>query len=136
MTETTAQSNATAEAYVRFWNYGSDEQRVLGRTLFAESVTQYAPIGVLSGVGALIDFTAQFAGHVGDYEFRTRSEPEAHHGRLRVQWVLLRGEDVFAEGTDLLLLNDAGRIASITTFLDRAPEGFDPHAQHEGRTHR
>ncbi len=136
MTETTTQPNATAEAYVRFWNHGSDEQRVLGRTLFAESVTQYAPIGVLSGVDALIDFTAQFAGHVGDYEFRARSEPEEHHGRLRVQWALLRGGDVFAEGTDLLLLGDAGRIAAITTFLDRAPEGFDPHAQHEGRTDR
>jgi len=28
----------------------------------------------------------------------------------------------------VLTLDGQGRIATITTFLDRAPEGFDPHA--------
>jgi len=45
-----------------------------------------------------------------------------------VRWELLRGDDSFAEGTDILVVDDNGRISSVTTFLDRAPTGFDPHA--------
>lgn len=52
MTETTTESSATAEAYVRLWDYESDEQRVLSRTLFAQSATRYAPMGVLYMVDA------------------------------------------------------------------------------------
>ncbi|HEY8455714.1 MAG TPA: nuclear transport factor 2 family protein [Actinopolymorphaceae bacterium] len=128
MTGTTAQPVATAEAYVRFWNLDADAQRALGRTLFADDVAQYAPVGVLAGLDALIDFTTQFAEHMGSYEFRARREPEEHHGRIRVQWELVCRGASFAEGTDVLTLDGQGRIATITTFLDRAPEGFDPHA--------
>jgi hypothetical protein len=35
----------------------------------------------------------------------------------------------FATGTDVLELDDQGRIAAISSFLDRAPEGF-AHADH------
>ncbi|MFF4114362.1 hypothetical protein ACFY0P_12930 [Streptomyces sp. NPDC001714] len=33
-----------------------------------------------------------------------------------------------ATGTDVLRLDTDGRISSVTVFLDRAPEGFDPAA--------
>lgn len=129
MTESTLTSpTALAEGYVRFWNLEPEQQRLLGRAIFTDDVVQYAPIGVLVGLDALIGFARQFASEVGDYAYRRRELPESHHDRIRVRWELLRGDDSFAEGTDVLTLDEAGRIATITTFLDRAPDGFDPHA--------
>lgn len=124
MTET---ATVPAEAYIRFWNLEQDEQRVLGQEIFAPDVVQYAPIGVLTGIDALVGFTRRFAGEMGDYAYRRRELPESHHDRVRVRWELLRGDDSFAEGTDVLTLDESGRITTITTFLDRAPDGFDPH---------
>ena len=43
---------------------------------------------------------------------------------------LVVGGESFATGTDVLELDDTGRIVSITGFLDRAPAGFDPDAHH------
>jgi hypothetical protein len=129
MTETANQLTTTqAEAYVRFWNLTEEHQRELGRELFAPDVVQYAPVGELSGLDSLIGFTRRFADAMGDYAFRRRSMPEQHHGRIRIQWELLHEDASFAEGTDVLTLDSEGRVASVTTFLDRAPAGFDPHA--------
>jgi hypothetical protein len=128
MTETAFPTTSPrAEAYVRFWNLSPEQQRSLGGELFAPDVVQYAPVGELAGLDALIGFTADFATAMGDYAFRRRTPPEEHHGRIRVQWELLHEDRSFAEGTDVLTLDDAGQITSVTTFLDRAPEGFDAH---------
>jgi hypothetical protein len=118
-----------AEAYVRFWNLEPEEQRALGREIFAPDVVQYAPIGVLTGLDALVGFTRRFAAEMGDYAYRRRELPESHHDRIRVRWELLRGDDSFAEGTDVLTLDESGRISTIATFLDRAPDGFNLDAQ-------
>ncbi|MFJ9389666.1 isomerase [Nocardioides sp. NPDC101246] len=131
-TETTPRSPAaTAEAYVSFWNLPADEQRALGDTLFASDVARSTPIGESTGLEALIDFTRQFAEGVGAYTFVARTEPDAHHEHVRVRWEILKEEGSFAEGTDVLDLDRSGRIAAITAFIDRAPEGFDPDAHHE-----
>lgn len=105
-TETTPISPAaTAEAYVSFWNLSADDQRVLGEALFTEGV--------------------------GDYTFVARAEPDAHHRHVRVRWEIRKEEGSFAEGKDVLDLDESGRIAAITAFIDRAPDGFDPEAHHE-----
>ncbi|MFD7074910.1 isomerase [Nocardioides sp. NPDC059952] len=131
-TETTPRSPAaTAEAYVSFWNLAADEQRTLGATLFASDVARSTPIGESTGLEALIDFTRQFTEGVGAYTFVARAEPDSHHGHVRVRWEILKEEGSFAEGTDVLGLDRSGRIAAITAFIDRAPEGFDPDAHHE-----
>ncbi|MFC7403679.1 isomerase [Georgenia alba] len=128
----TTTTPTTAQEYVRFWNLPPQEQRSLGRSLFTPDVLRTTPVGVGTGVEDMVDFSTQFATHVGDYEFRSRAEPDAHHDRVRVPWELLAGGGSFAEGTDVLTLDDAGRITTIVGFLDRAPEGFDHHAHEEG----
>lgn len=132
-TETTPRSPAaTAGAYVSFWNLSAEEQRTLGATLFADDVARSTPIGESTGLEALIDFTHQFAEGVGDFTFVARTEPDSHHGHVRVRWDIRKEEGSFAEGTDVLDLDGSGRIAAITAFIDRAPDGFDPEAHHEG----
>ncbi|MEV0428310.1 nuclear transport factor 2 family protein [Micromonospora sp. NPDC050495] len=131
MTETGVPRVADAVArYVRFWNTAPAEQRRSGSETFVGDVTYVAPAGVLTGVDALADFTEQFAGHVGAYRFRARTEPDMHHDHARVQWEIRVGDTSFAEGTDVLTVDNDGRIASVATFLDRAPR-TRPH--HEGQ---
>jgi hypothetical protein len=121
---------SAVERYVAFWNAASaDEQRHLAATTFSDDVGYHAPVAVLRGADELIGFRNQFAQHSPGYVFRPRTEPQTHHGRARLQWELVVAGKSFATGTDVLELDDDGHIVAITSFLDRAPEGF-AHAGH------
>ncbi len=122
----------TVERYVRFWNTAEPgEQRRLAAETFTDDVRYHAVVGVRTGPQALIDFHDQFTGHQGAALFRRREQPQIHHDRARLAWEIeLDGGRPFAAGTDLLVFEPDGRISSVSTFLDRAPEGFDPHAHH------
>lgn len=128
MTEATeVRMDESVARYVEFWNTGPDAQRRAGAETFVADVVYVAPAGVLTGVDSLADFTEQFTSNVGAYTFRTRSEPDMHHDRARVRWELLVGGEPFAEGTDVLTVDRDGRIASVTTFVDRAPGQAPAH---------
>jgi hypothetical protein len=131
MTETTARTGATTETvegYLRFWNTPpGDPQRTVGADVFTTDVAYVTPIGVRSGVEELVDFTEQFVAGVGAYELVSRSAPDVHHDRVRVPWEIRVGATSFAEGTDVLVTDETGRIVEVTAFIDRAPEGFDEH---------
>lgn len=129
MTRTTTDSATdTVARYLRFWNSAPEGQERLGAGVFTDDVAYVAPIGVRTGVAELVAFARQFRDGVGAYELRARTEPDPHHDRARLRWELVVGGTSFAEGTDVLVLDASGRIVSITAFLDRAPEGFDPDA--------
>jgi hypothetical protein len=142
MTETTAGSEPLTETetavegferlqhYVRFWNADTEqEQRRLAAAAFVDGVEYRAPVGVLQGAEALMDFRNQFVAHMGTAALRLRERPQVHHDRARLQWEIVTGGSTsFATGTDVVQLDEDGRIRSITAFLDRAPEGFDPAA--------
>jgi hypothetical protein len=138
-TSSTSTSTATStgvalvavDRYIEFWNAATaDEQRRLSAETFAAGVSYHAPLGLMQGVEELVGFRTQFAQHTPGYRFQPRSWPDAHHDRARLQWELVVGEESFAAGTDVLELDDDGHIISVASFLDRAPEGFDPHAHH------
>jgi len=139
MTETDAHTAETpsrhsapnaVEQYIAFWNTAApDEQKRLAAIAFAQDVSYHAPVGIMRGADELIGFRNQFAQHSPGYVFQSRSEPQAHHGRVRLEWELIVADASFAAGTDMLELDEHGRIAAITGFLDRAPEGFE-HADH------
>ncbi|GAA5026458.1 nuclear transport factor 2 family protein [Actinopolymorpha pittospori] len=117
------------DRYVQFWNAATPEaQQRLAAEAFADDVSSHVPVAVMRGVEELIAFRNQFAHHFPDYRFQSRTEPDTHHDRARLQWEIVVGGQSFAAGTDVLELDDAGRITEITGFLDQAPEGFDPHA--------
>lgn len=118
----------TIEAYVRFWNTEpGDPQRRAGAEVFTPDVSYVAPAGELVGVDALVEFTETFVGNVGAYEFVARTEPDTHHDRARVAWEIRVGGSSFAEGTDVLVTDADGRIAAVTTFVDRAPVAMAEH---------
>lgn len=118
------------ERYVDFWNADTPaEQSRLAVEVLSDEITYHAAVGVMHGVEELNGFRSQFADFAPDYVFKARRPPERHHDRGRLQWELVVDGESFATGTDVLELDGAGRIASISSFLDRPPEGFD-HAAH------
>lgn len=136
MTETataaSVRNDAAIEHYLQFWNATTaEDQRRIASVTFTDDVEYHALIGVLEGPDSLMDFRNQFAGHMGAVTFEAREEPQSHHDRVRVQWeIRLAAGESFATGTDVMVVDEDGRISSVTVFLDRAPEGFDPHAHH------
>lgn len=121
--------DATVERYLAFWNAGpGPEQQQLATAVFREDVDHRGPFGARAGVDRMLQLSRDFAEHLGDVTFRARTEPVAHDRRVRLQWEVLRSGESFAEGTDVLALREHRLIESVITFLDREPEGFDPHA--------
>lgn len=132
MTTTPDPTSIAIARYLRFWNSDpGPEQQALAEQTFRSDVRYHAPLGERAGVEQLLELSREFTEHLGDVAFRARSEPEVVRGRARLRWEILRGDDSFAEGTDVLVVDAQGRVASVTTFLDRAPAGFDPHAHEE-----
>jgi hypothetical protein len=130
-TITTTNPHDTIQRYLQFWNTEPGvEQRELGRRVFNRLVTYRAPIGSRTGIDELATLATGFAEQLGGLTMQARAEPEVHDDCARLRWELLRQGASFAEGTDVLTFDITGRVASVATFLDRAPEGFDPHAQH------
>ncbi|MDT0301792.1 hypothetical protein [Streptomonospora wellingtoniae] len=125
--------DATASAvdrYLEFWNSPAGEQRRLASGTFTEDIDYRSPVAVMSGAEPLIAFRTQFIEHAGAASFAARREPEEHHDRIRLLWeIQLADGTSFATGTDVLALAEDGRIASVSAFLDRAPEGFG-HEDH------
>jgi hypothetical protein len=125
-------STEVLDQYVAFWNAETgDQQRGIAEAIFATPISYHAPIGVLTGPEQLINFRNQFVGEVGDAALVLRRTPETHHDRARLLWeIQLAGGESFATGTDMIVFGPDGRIGSVTSFLDRAPAGFDAR-QHE-----
>jgi hypothetical protein len=122
---------SVVEQYITFWNTDGEDQRQLASTIFDEGVRYYAPVGLLTGAQELIDFRTQFVEHMKDAKLVTRQEPETLHDRARVKWeIRLADGKAFAAGSDVLVIAD-GKINSVTSFLDQAPEGFDPAHHHD-----
>lgn len=131
MTETTtsptmarlaARGLKAVDRYVEFWNAETPgEQRRTADAAFAEDVCSHVLLSA---------FRDEFAKRVPGFEFRPRTAPDAHRDRARLPWEVVVGEKRIAAGTDVLVLDETGRIASVTGFVDEFPEGFDLDNHH------
>lgn len=109
-----------ATQYLALWNEADDERR---RALLAEDWANDARyIDPMmqgcghAGVAAMIEGArAQFPGH----RFALTGTPDGHGDYVRFSWTLApeRGAPI-AGGTDMVRLDDTGRIADVVGFLD------------------
>lgn len=111
---------AVARAYLAVWNEADFDKR---RKQLADGWTSDAryvdPLMQASGtddINAMIGAAqAQFAGH----SFRLTGTPDGHGPYVRFSWKLEGANGVaVAGGTDVVLLDPAGRVAQVTGFLD------------------
>jgi hypothetical protein len=134
MTDTAVDNHTEIlDRYLEFWNAETPEdQRRIAEAVFDEPVEYHAPVGVLTGAEALIDFRNQFTDHMGSASLVLNRPPETHHDRARLLWeIRLAGGESFAAGTDIIAFTPDGRISSISSFLDRAPEQVPHPHDHE-----
>ncbi|TDE93898.1 isomerase [Occultella glacieicola] len=126
---TTTTTDRIITGYTRFWNTADPAERSrVAATVFTDEIDYHATVGVLTGAHSLGAFRDEFVGHVGGATLRHLDEPDLLPDRARLRWeILLTDGTSFATGTDVLVLAPDGRIASVTAFLDRAPEGFADH---------
>ena len=113
----------TAAAYLATWNAEDHDERrrLLGRH-WSPDVCYVDPLAEVSGhdgVAALVDGArAQLPGLV----FTLLDGVDAHHQQLRFRWALgpQQGPPVVI-GSDVVLVDDEGRITDVRGFLDLVP---------------
>ena len=77
------------------------------------------------GCDAVLAFATELLTHVAGHRFEARSAPDLLDDRLRLRWRAVAPDgSEFATGTDVLHVRPDGLVSSVTTFLDRAPDGF------------
>ena len=129
MTETTTRTATAVERYLEFWNTADAAGRDrLACETFSRDVEYVAPVTRAGGCDAVLAFATELLTHVAGHRFEARSEPDLHDDRLRLRWRAVAPDgSEFATGTDVLHVRPDGLVSSVTTFLDRAPDGFAAH---------
>ena len=112
-------------AYLATWNATDPgELRALLEAHWSPEATYTDPLAEVAGhegVAALVGAVqAQFPGFV----FTAVGQPDAHHRQVRFQWGLgPQGAAPVVVGSDVVVLDAAGRVADVRGFLDVVPEG-------------
>lgn len=123
--EAAVDGRAVLTAYLATWNAtDAGELRALLATHWSPEATYTDPLAEVAGhdgVAALVGgVQAQFPGFV----FTAVGQPDAHHRQVRFRWGLgPQGADPVVIGSDVVVLDAAGRIADVRGFLDVVPEG-------------
>lgn len=112
------------QRYFAAWNATAPEDLAKAvAAAFTEDATYTDPLADVrghDGLVALIDGAhQQFPG----FEFTPTGTPDGHHGLVRFSWDLVSTADgsAPAAGSDVIALDDDGRIRSVSGFLDRVP---------------
>ncbi|MES9510975.1 nuclear transport factor 2 family protein [Streptomyces sp. NPDC000609] len=112
------------QRYFAAWNATTAEETAKAvAAAFTESATYTDPLADVRGheglAGAIGGAHQQFPG----FEFRLTGTPDGHHDLVRFSWELVSAADGSAPvaGSDVIVLADDGRIASVSGFLDRVP---------------
>lgn len=123
--EASVDGHAALAAYLATWNAtDTGELRSLLEAHWSPEATYTDPLAEVAGhdgVAALVGAVqAQFPGFV----FTAVGQPDAHHRQVRFQWGLgPQGADPVVVGSDVVVLDAAGRVADVRGFLDVVPQG-------------
>lgn len=127
---TTTESNAAADAtriaqqYIAVWNETDAARRLtLIESHWTDDARYVDPLMRASGreqISALVGGVHQ---RYPGFRFALKGRAEGHGDSLRFSWTLgPSGAEDLIEGTDFAQLR-AGRLARVTGFLDKVPEG-------------
>ena len=112
-----------AQTYLAAWNAPAATERRRYLESWAADARYRDPLmqgDGRDGIAAMIEGArAQFAGH----GFALAGQPDGHGAFVRFSWTLApeQGGAPVARGTDVMRLDEAGRIAEVIGFLDGAP---------------
>lgn len=109
-----------ANGYIETWNE-ADPTRC--RALVAERWTADAsyvdPLMAGQGADAIAALIAAVHERFPQHRFALTGTPDGHNGRVRFSWTLGPADaPPVARGTDFAMVDDYGRLSSVTGFLD------------------
>lgn len=114
---------AIASQYIVAWNTTDDDaRRAAVRELWAEDATYVDPIVAARGHAQVDATIAAVQAQFPTFRFRLVGTVDGHHNQCRFRWELgPEGADAPIAGSDVAVVDDDGRVASVLGFLDRVP---------------
>ncbi len=117
---------AIVDAYVGSWNEADDAaRRSLLETAWSDDGVYTDPSAEVKGRDALFDHTGNFVSNpdMKGFSLERVSGVDVHHKLLRFDWALKSPDgNVVMAGVDFGVLDDDGRLASITGFFGPIPD--------------
>ena len=113
----------TAERYLATWNATDPaERRALLQQHWTPDALYVDPMAEAAGHDALDQLIAGVQAQFDGFVFTPVGQPDGHPRQARFQWGLgPAGAEPLVVGFDVLVLDEAGRIAEVRGFLDRVP---------------
>jgi hypothetical protein len=113
-----------AEQYIAVWNETDDQRRLaLIESHWTADARYVDPIMQGSGRAQISALVGGVHQRYPAFRFKLKGEADAHGDHLRFSWTLgPSGAEDLIEGTDFVQL-DAGKLQSVTGFLDKVPLG-------------
>jgi hypothetical protein len=112
-----------ATTYLACWNETDPAaRRALLDTDWSQAVTYVDPMVDVSGTDQLDATVAAVQAQFPGFRFTLLGNVDAHHRQARFRWGLgPQGADPVIEGSDVVVTDSAGKIATVLGFLDKLP---------------
>lgn len=116
-------AESVARDYIAVWNQPDPDRRLAQMTdAWVEAASYADPMMAASGRGAICEMIEAARSKFPGLGFSLRGTPDAQRQFVRFSWDLAPdGGAAVAGGTDIVRLDDDGRIAEVIGFLDSAP---------------
>jgi hypothetical protein len=112
--------------YLAAWNEpDEDARRASVAAIWADDGRYLDPLAEVTGHDAISALMGVVQQQLPDHVFRLLDGVDAHHNIARFSWELVPrdGWGSVAEGFDVAVIDDDGRLGSVLGFLDKAPAG-------------
>ncbi|MFF0288051.1 nuclear transport factor 2 family protein [Streptomyces sp. NPDC005262] len=112
------------QRYFAAWNAATPEDLAKAvAAAFTEDATYTDPLADVRGHDGLATAIGGARQQFPGFEFQLTGTPDGHHDIVRFSWDLVSTADgsAPAAGSDVITLDDDGRISSVNGFLDRVP---------------
>jgi hypothetical protein len=112
------------QRYLEIWNETDANRRLAAiEDVWAEEATYVDPLASVAGRTQISNLIGAVQEQVPGHVFRLRNGVDAHHNIARFGWELVPagGGESVAEGFDVAVTRDDGRIRSVLGFLDKPP---------------
>lgn len=112
-------AQTVADQYAGAWNERDVARRAASLAeVFSDTGTYLDPLGLVSGRDALVEHITGYQSRFPDATMERRSAVDAHANVLRFAWAIAGADgSTLLEGTDFVVLDDDGRIRSVTGFF-------------------
>ncbi|MGW2476054.1 nuclear transport factor 2 family protein [Streptomyces sp. NPDC001665] len=110
------------QRYFAAWNAGPDEREKAVAAAFTDGAAYTDPLADVRGHAQLAAAIAAAQQQFPGFTFRPLGAVDGHHALVRFGWELVAPDgSAPVAGFDVATLEEDGRIASVSGFLDRVP---------------